>query len=84
MAGGDYANRGFIDANDPATGQRARRFYTIPAPGEKGADSWNSDIWKRGGGPTWLTGTYDPALNLLYWGVGNPNPDWDGESRPGD
>ncbi len=84
MAGGEYANRGFIDAYDPATGQRAWRFYTIPAPGERGADSWQSDIWQRGGGPTWLTGTYDPELNLLYWGVGNPNPDWDGESRPGD
>ncbi|HEY1911712.1 MAG TPA: PQQ-dependent dehydrogenase, methanol/ethanol family [Vicinamibacterales bacterium] len=84
MAGGEYANRGFIDAYDPATGQRAWRFYTIPEPGEPGADSWHSDIWQRGGGPTWLTGTYDPALNLLYWGVGNPNPDWDGESRPGD
>ncbi|HEY2152435.1 MAG TPA: PQQ-dependent dehydrogenase, methanol/ethanol family [Vicinamibacterales bacterium] len=84
MAGGEYANRGFIDAYDPATGQRAWRFYTIPEPGEAGADSWQSDIWQRGGGPTWLTGTYDPVLNLLYWGVGNPNPDWDGESRPGD
>ena len=84
VAGGEYANRGFIDAYDPMTGQRAWRFYTIPAPGEPGGDSWKGGIWARGGGPTWLTGTYDPALNLLYWGTGNPNPDWDGESRPGD
>src|SRR5206468_2186402 len=72
-------NRGFA-----AYGDRLWRFYTIPAPGEPGSDSWKGEIWQRGGGPTWLTGTYDPQLNLLYWGVGNPNPDWDGASRPGD
>jgi alcohol dehydrogenase (cytochrome c) len=84
IAGGEFANRGFIDAYDPATGNRIWRFYTIPAPGEPGSDSWKGDIWQRGGGPTWLTGTYDPAANLLYWGTGNPNPDWDGQVRPGD
>ena len=84
IAGGEFANRGFLDAYNPATGERVWRFYTIPAPGEKASDSWKGEIWQRGGGPTWLTGTYDPQLNLLYWGVGNPNPDWDGESRPGD
>jgi alcohol dehydrogenase (cytochrome c) len=84
VAGGEYANRGFIDAYSPATGERIWRFYTIPAPGEPGSETWSGDIWARGGGPTWLTGTYDPELNLLYWGTGNPNPDWDGESRPGD
>ena len=83
VAGGEFANRGFIDAYDPQSGQRLWRFYTIPAPGEAGSDTWQGDIWQRGGAPTWLTGTYDPALNLLYWGTGNPNPDWDGESRPG-
>jgi alcohol dehydrogenase (cytochrome c) len=84
VAGGEYANRGFIDAYDPADGKRVWRFYTIPAPGEPGSQTWQGEIWARGGGPTWLTGTYDPALNLLYWGTGNPNPDWDGDSRPGD
>jgi alcohol dehydrogenase (cytochrome c) len=84
IAGGEFANRGFLDAYNPATGERLWRFYTIPAPGEKGSETWQGDIWQRGGGPTWLTGTYDPALNLLYWGTGNPNPDWDGLSRPGD
>jgi len=84
VAGGEFANRGFLDAYDPATGERVWRFYTIPGPGEPGSDTWKGEIWQRGGGPTWLTGTYDPQLNLLYWGVGNPNPDWDGESRPGD
>jgi alcohol dehydrogenase (cytochrome c) len=83
VAGGEFANRGFIDAYDPQTGQRLWRFYTIPAAGEPGSDTWQGDAWQRGGAPTWLTGTYDPALNLLYWGTGNPNPDWDGESRPG-
>jgi alcohol dehydrogenase (cytochrome c) len=83
VAGGEFANRGFIDAYDPQSGQRLWRFYTIPAPAEPGSDTWQGDTWQRGGAPTWLTGTYDPALNLLYWGTGNPNPDWDGESRPG-
>jgi alcohol dehydrogenase (cytochrome c) len=83
VAGGEFANRGFIDAYDPKSGERLWRFYAIPAPGEPGSDTWRGDIWARGGGPTWLTGTYDPALNLLYWGTGNPNPDWDGDSRPG-
>jgi alcohol dehydrogenase (cytochrome c) len=84
VAGGEFANRGFLDAYNPMTGERVWRFYTIPAPGEKGSETWQGDAGARGGGPTWLTGTYDPQLNLLYWGVGNPNPDWDGESRPGD
>jgi alcohol dehydrogenase (cytochrome c) len=84
IAGGEFANRGFLDAYDPMTGQRIWRTYTIPAPGEKGSDSWPADAWQRGGGPTWLTGTYDPALNLLYWGTGNPNPDWNGDNRKGD
>ncbi|MBZ5560034.1 MAG: PQQ-dependent dehydrogenase, methanol/ethanol family [Acidobacteriia bacterium] len=84
VAGGEYANRGFIDAYDPESGKRLWRFYTIPGPGEKGSETWSGDIWARGGGPTWLSGTYDPALNLLYWGTGNPNPDWNGEVRPGD
>ena len=84
VAGGEYANRGFIDAYEPMTGDRVWRLYTIPGAGEKGSETWSSDIWQRGGAPTWLSGTYDPALNLVYWGTGNPNPDWDGESRPGD
>src|SRR5260221_2512861 len=84
VAGGEFANRGFLDAYNPATGERLWRFYTIPATGEPGSDSWKGEVWQRGGGPTWLTGTYDPQLNLLYWGVGNPNPDCDGARRPGD
>jgi len=73
----------YIDAYDPNTGERLWRFYSIPAPGEPGSDTWKGDIWARGGGPTWLTGTYDPALNLLYWGTGNPDPVLGGVVRPG-
>jgi alcohol dehydrogenase (cytochrome c) len=84
IAGGEYANRGFLDAYDPATGARVWRFWTVPAQGEPGSETWPADVLERGGAPTWLTGTYDPDLNLLYWGTGNPNPDWDGDGRPGD
>jgi alcohol dehydrogenase (cytochrome c) len=76
--------RGFIDAYDAKTGKRAWRFWTIPAKGEPGGETWLADSWKRGGGAAWMTGTYDPELNLLYWGIGNPGPDLYGASRKGD
>jgi alcohol dehydrogenase (cytochrome c) len=72
IAGGEYATRGFLDAYDAATGERRWRFYTVPAPGEPGNETWLGDSWKTGGAPTWLTGSFDPELNLLYWTVGNP------------
>jgi alcohol dehydrogenase (cytochrome c) len=72
VAGGEFATRGFIDAYDAATGRRLWRFHTIPGPGEFGNDTWAGDSWKTGGGATWLTGSYDPDLNRLYWAVGNP------------
>jgi PQQ-dependent dehydrogenase (methanol/ethanol family) len=84
IAGGEFGVRGFLDAYDDATGKRLWRFYTVPGPGEPGNDSWNGGSWKRGSGATWLTGSYDPQLNLLYWGVGNPGPDMNGDSRQGD
>ena len=85
VAGGEYGIRGFLDAYDAATGKRRWRFNTIPGPGEKGHETWGgTDSWKRGGGPTWVTGSYDPELNLLIWGVGNPSPDWNADVRPGD
>jgi alcohol dehydrogenase (cytochrome c) len=86
IAGGEAGIRGFIDAYDAKTGKRAWRFWTIPGPGEPGHETWsaNSDDWKSGGGSTWVTGSYDPELNLVYWGVGNPGPDWNGDVRPGD
>lgn len=71
-AGGEYALRGFLDAYD-LTGKRLWRFDTIPGPGEFGNDTWKGDSWKTGGGGTWLTGTYDPELDTIYWPVGNPN-----------
>jgi alcohol dehydrogenase (cytochrome c) len=73
--GGDGAFRGYLTAFDAKTGHLAWRFYTIPGPGEKGHDTWKGDSWKFGGGATWMTGSYDPALNLLYWGVGNAASD---------
>ena len=84
IAGGEYGIRGFLDAYDAQTGKRRWRFYTIPAPGEKGSETWKGDAWQRGGAPTWVTGSYDPELNLVIWGTGNPAPDWNGDVRPGD
>ena len=86
ISGGEYATRGFIDAYDPETGTRLWRFNTIPGPGEPGSETWPDDpeILARGGGGTWMNGSFDPDLNLIYWGVGNPNPDYFGEQRPGD
>jgi alcohol dehydrogenase (cytochrome c) len=83
-AGGEYGIRGYILALDPKTGKELWRFYTIPAPGQPGSETWSGDAWKRGGGPIWVTGSYDPELNLTYWGVGNPGPDWNSDGRPGD
>jgi len=83
-AGGEYGIRGFIAAYDAHTGKEAWRFYTIPGPGEPGHETWEGDSWQIGGGPVWMTGSYDPTLNLTYWGVGNPSPDWNADVRPGD
>ncbi len=86
ISGGEYPTRGFLDAYDPKTGARLWRFSTIPAAGEPGSETWpaSADVLARGGGGTWMTGTYDPELNLLYWGTGNPNPDYYGAGRKGD
>ncbi|MYB54405.1 MAG: PQQ-binding-like beta-propeller repeat protein, partial [Acidobacteriia bacterium] len=83
-AGGEFGIRGYLAAYDAATGEEAWRFYTIPGPGEPGHETWENDAWKTGGGSIWLTGSYDPELNLTYWGVGNPAPDWNPDVRPGD
>lgn len=84
VSGGEFGIRGFLAAYDAKTGQRVWRFDTVPGPGEFGHDSWKNDAWKSGGGPTWITGSYDPTLNLLYWGVGNPSPNFIEGVRPGD
>jgi alcohol dehydrogenase (cytochrome c) len=83
-AGGEFGIRGFLAAFDAKTGKEVWRFYTIPGPGEPGNDTWSGDSWKTGAGSIWVTGSYDPELNLTYWGVGNPGPDWNGDSRLGD
>jgi alcohol dehydrogenase (cytochrome c) len=84
VGGGEFGIRGFIAAYDADTGEEAWRFYTIPGPGEPGHETWEGDDWEHGGAPIWLTGSYDAELNLTYWGVGNPGPDWNPGQRPGD
>jgi alcohol dehydrogenase (cytochrome c) len=86
IAGGEFAIRGFLDAYDVNTGKQVWRFWTVPAPGEPGSETWpkEANSWERGGAPTWLSGSYDPELNLVYWGTGNPNPDFYGDDRKGD
>lgn len=85
ISGGDTGLRGFLDAYEAETGKRAWRFWTIPAPGEPGSETWGDpEILARGCGATWLTGSYDPQLDLLYWATGNPCPDLNGDRRPGD
>ena len=84
IAGGEFGIRGFLDAYDAGTGERLWRFYTIPGPDHPDNETWAGESWRTGGSPTWMTGSYDPELNLLYWGTGNPGPDWNGESRLGD
>ena len=82
--GGEYGIRGFIAAFDAKSGNELWRFYTVPGPGEKGNDTWPGDSWKSGGASVWVTPSYDPALNLTYWGVGNPGPDFNPAQRMGD
>src|SRR5262245_29377600 len=82
-SGGELGIRGFVAALDARTGEEVWRTYTIPAPGEPGHDTWTGDAWKTGGGSVWLTGHYDPALKLTYWGTGNAAP-WQGDMQPGD
>ncbi|MEE2638787.1 MAG: PQQ-dependent dehydrogenase, methanol/ethanol family [Acidobacteriota bacterium] len=84
IAGGEFGIRGFLDAYDPDTGGRVWRTYTIPGPDHPDNLTWAGDSWRTGGSPTWITGSYDPELNLVYWGTGNPGPDYNGEIRGGD
>jgi len=83
-SGGDDGVRGFVAAFDADSGKLAWKFWTIPAPGEPGSQSWPGNIYLHGGGTTWMPGTYDPELNTIFWGSGNPAPDFDGAPRPGD
>ncbi|MFD1942997.1 pyrroloquinoline quinone-dependent dehydrogenase [Paradevosia shaoguanensis] len=87
---GDWATRGWIAALDAKTGDEVWRFYTVPEPGEPGSETWkceeagNPDCWKTGGAAAWVTGSYDPDSNTVFWGTGNPVPMYDPEYRPGD
>lgn len=83
VGGGEYGVSGVIDSYDPLTGKRNWRFYAVPRPGEPGHDTWSGESWKTGGAPTWLTGAYDTATHVVYWGVGNPGPNYAGAQRLG-
>ncbi len=85
VAGAEYGIRGFIDAYDAQTGKRAWRFYTVAKPGEPGGNTWpRGDAYLRGGGSIWVTGSYDPQQNLVFYGTGNPGPDYYSGAREGD
>ncbi len=84
IAGGEFGIRGFLDAYNASTGTRDWRTYTIPSPDHPDNQSWSGDSWRTGGSPTWITGSYDPELDLVYWGTGNPGPDYNGDVRIGD
>jgi alcohol dehydrogenase (cytochrome c) len=84
ISGGEYGVRGFVDAYDADTGVRQWRFETVPGPGKPGHETWGGESWKTGGAPAWITGSYDPQLNLLYWPTGNPSPSDYGAARAGD
>jgi alcohol dehydrogenase (cytochrome c) len=84
VAGGEFGVRGFIAAFDAATGKQAWHTDTIPDPDQPGHDSWHGGDWEHGGAPVWMTGSYDPELNLTYWGTGNPGPDFNAAQRLGD
>jgi alcohol dehydrogenase (cytochrome c) len=83
VSGGERGIRGFVVALDAETGKQVWKTYTVPAPGEPGSDTWPGDSWKTGGGPVWITGSFDNELGITYWGTGNPGP-WTGDRRPGD
>jgi alcohol dehydrogenase (cytochrome c) len=84
ISGGDEGVRGFLDAYKASTGEHAWRFWTLPAVGEPGSETWSGRAIEHGCGSTWLTGSYDPESNILYWPTGNPCPDYNGDERKGD
>jgi alcohol dehydrogenase (cytochrome c) len=83
ISGAEFGTRDFIDGWDPKTGEHLWRTYTVPGTGEPGNDTWQGDTWKLGGGSTWITGSFDPELHTVYWGIGNPGP-FNAAVRPGD
>ena len=83
VAGAEFSHRGFLEGYDPETGKHLWRLYTIPAKGEPGSETWEGDSNLTGGGSSWVTGSYDPELDLVFWGIGNPSP-WNPRTRKGD
>ncbi len=83
VAGAEFGHRGYLEGFDAQTGKPLWRTYTIPAPGEPGSETWAGESMKTGGGSTWITGSYDPDLDLVFWGTGNPAP-WNPLGRKGD
>jgi len=83
VAGAEFSHRGLLEGYDAKTGKHVWRLYTIPAKGEPGSETWEGDSQLTGGGSSWVTGTYDPELDLVYWGIGNPSP-WNARARKGD
>src|SRR5690606_33941407 len=83
LSGGEFGIRGYIEAFDADSGESLWKTFMVPGPGEAGFETWSEDAWKRGGVPVWITGSYDPATRLSYWGTGNAGP-WMADQRPGD
>lgn len=84
IAGGEFGIKGFIDSYDAENGALLWRADTIPGPDHPDNRTWAGDSWRTGGSASWITGSYDPDLDLVYWGTGNPGPDWNGDVRMGD
>jgi alcohol dehydrogenase (cytochrome c) len=84
VSGGEHGANGFVAAHDQETGKEVWRFWTVPRPGEPGSETWQGKDIEHGGAPTWFTGSYDPALDLVYWPTGNPSKEYNGEDRKGD
>lgn len=84
VSGGEHGANGFVAAHDQATGREVWRFWTVPRPGEPGRETWEGKDVEHGGAPTWFTGSYDPALDVVYWPTGNPTKEYNGDDRTGD
>lgn len=84
VAGGEFGIRGFLAAFDPVDGRLLWKFHTVPGPGEAGHDTWTGEAWKTGGAPTWTVGAYDAQEDVIFWGTGNPSPEFQASMRPGE
>src|SRR5262249_41716801 len=84
VAGGEFGIRGFLAAYAPADGRLLWKFNTVPGPGEAGHETWTGEAWKTGGAPTWTVGAYDSKEDLIFWGTGNPSPEFHAGARPGE